>query len=290
MWTPEAGMIGLGDLPGGYFDSRARDVTADGSIVVGHSSSANGNEAFRWTEADGMTGLGSLGGSYFASFATAINPSGTVIVGTSASPNGSEAFRWTESEGMIGLGDLPGGLNTSVAYAVSADGTTVVGQSSASPSSLEAFRWTASTGQRGLGDLGGGLFASLPYDVSADGVAGCRRRSGSRDDGPRVARVSPDGSRPRTGAGHGARCRRLREGGCHRRSFARSVRALGGVRGRGLSTEMRSNNLKQLEYFDKSKRENRGGAALDVRLPSDGGCQTRKNNWQVQGPPALSAS
>ena len=131
----------------------------------------------------------------------------------------------------------------------------------------------------------------LGYDVSADGVAGCRRRSGSRDDDPGVARVSPGGSRPRTGAGHGARCCRAREGGCHRRSFARSVRALGGVRRRGLSTEMRSNNLKQLEFFDKSKRENRGGAALDVRPPSDGGCnKARDHNWQVQAPPALSAS
>jgi hypothetical protein len=44
----------LGDLPDGDTRSFARDVSADGSVVVGLASSAPGMEAFRWTSAGGM--------------------------------------------------------------------------------------------------------------------------------------------------------------------------------------------------------------------------------------------
>ncbi len=49
---------GLGDLAGGAFNSIALGVSADGSIVVGWSSIASGNEAFHWTSGGGMVGLG----------------------------------------------------------------------------------------------------------------------------------------------------------------------------------------------------------------------------------------
>jgi len=51
-WTA-AGMVGLGDLPGGGLDSLAYAASADGSVVVGHSQSDAGIEAFRWTAATG---------------------------------------------------------------------------------------------------------------------------------------------------------------------------------------------------------------------------------------------
>ena len=38
----------LGDLPGGIFDSIARDISDDGTTVVGASQSSNGQEAFVW--------------------------------------------------------------------------------------------------------------------------------------------------------------------------------------------------------------------------------------------------
>ncbi len=34
-WTPSSGITGLGDLPGGPFNSFADDVSSDGSVVVG---------------------------------------------------------------------------------------------------------------------------------------------------------------------------------------------------------------------------------------------------------------
>ena len=64
--SAEAMFMGLGDLPGGRVASFANAVSADGSVVVGHSSSAlalgSAYEAFRWTAADGMIGLGDLPG------------------------------------------------------------------------------------------------------------------------------------------------------------------------------------------------------------------------------------
>ena len=52
----------LGDLPGGAFMSRATAVSADGTTVVGYSTStalnpAGGDEAFRWKDGQ-MIGLG----------------------------------------------------------------------------------------------------------------------------------------------------------------------------------------------------------------------------------------
>ena len=38
-WTEETGIVGLGDLPGGAFESEAEDVSSDGSIIVGQAHS-----------------------------------------------------------------------------------------------------------------------------------------------------------------------------------------------------------------------------------------------------------
>ena len=160
---------GLGVLPGGIINSEASGVSGDGSVVVGTSGSASGNEAFRWTEAGGMVGLGNLpGGS--GSGASGVSGDGSVVVGdgnSSSSP--LEAFRWTEAGGMVGLGFLPGSVLTiSKAIGVSADGSVVVGGGPSS-SGTEAFRWTESGGMVGLGHLPGGFFSSNAFAVSADG-------------------------------------------------------------------------------------------------------------------------
>ena len=144
----------LGVLSGGRYSSTATEVSADGSIIVGHSSSANvtgtyGTEAFRWTESGGMVGLGDLSGGSFGSAATSISADGSIIVGRGSSINGNEAFRWTESGGMVGLGYLPGG-SFSTATSISADGSVIVGQGN-SINGTEAFRWTESEGMVGLG-------------------------------------------------------------------------------------------------------------------------------------------
>jgi probable HAF family extracellular repeat protein len=165
-------MVSLGDLPGGIFQSAAFGVSADGSIVVGQSTSSSGLEAFRWTSGTGMVGLGDLPGGVFSSTAENISADGSVIAGAGnldlVSFTTVEAFRWTEATGMVGLGDLPGGDPLSAADDISANGLVIVGDSF-SASGLEAFRWTNEGGMVGLGDLPGGIFESHAWDVSADG-------------------------------------------------------------------------------------------------------------------------
>jgi probable HAF family extracellular repeat protein len=170
-WTSSSGMVGLGDLPGGKTFCRAYDVSADGSVVIGGSSSTSSGddyEAFRWTADGGMVGLGDLKTGKFNSYGQGVSADGTVVVGTSASASGPEAFRWTQAGGMMALGDLPGGDFCSRAFAVSADGSVVVGRS-ISAAGQEAFRWTKSEGMQGLGDLPGGDFHSCAWAASADG-------------------------------------------------------------------------------------------------------------------------
>ncbi|MCG3125615.1 MAG: hypothetical protein CHACPFDD_00440 [Phycisphaerae bacterium] len=79
LWTPETGMTGLGDLPGGQFQSVAADIN-DSDWVVGWSCSARGCEAFLWTPQNGMIGLGDLtGGPGADSGAGGINERGQVV-------------------------------------------------------------------------------------------------------------------------------------------------------------------------------------------------------------------
>ena len=156
-WTAAAGMVGLGDLPGGGTESYASGASADGSVVVGRGSSASGLEAFRWTAASGMVGLGELPGGLFESRANGVSADGSVIVGFSSTASGREAILWTSAGGMMGIGFLPGHLPAvaqSEAFDVSADGSVVVGRSRTDDiSANEAFVWTQDNGMQSLRDM-----------------------------------------------------------------------------------------------------------------------------------------
>jgi probable HAF family extracellular repeat protein len=153
-------MIGLGDLPGGYYSSSAKDVSADGQVIVGLSSSIYGTEAFCWTESNGIVGIGDFPGGSYDSEAEAISANGNIVVGFGVGTLGREAFRWTESEGMVGLGDLDGGDFRSQAFDVSANGQVIVGISEATYGD-EAFVWDATNGMRSIKDI-------LVYDYGFD--------------------------------------------------------------------------------------------------------------------------
>lgn len=95
-WTAAGGMVGLGDLPGGNFRSEARDVSGDGTRVVGNSSVASGRAAFIWILGGGMVdllawlqnrGVTGLTGWTLTS-ATGISQDGKVIVGSGVNPTG----------------------------------------------------------------------------------------------------------------------------------------------------------------------------------------------------------
>lgn len=88
-------MVGLGDLPGGLHQSGANDVSADGSVIVGASNSANGSEAFVWDATNGMrsvsdvlTGLGVDLTGWTLRAAAAISADATTIVGYGSNPSG----------------------------------------------------------------------------------------------------------------------------------------------------------------------------------------------------------
>ena len=131
MWTAGGGMVGLGDLLGGGFNSTALAVSANGSVIVGNGTAATGNEAFRWTAHDGMVGLGYLHSGDASSYARSISADGSTIIGDS---NGT-AFLWTVATGMIDIKSLllAHGISAvanwqlSVGAAISADGHTIAG-------------------------------------------------------------------------------------------------------------------------------------------------------------------
>ena len=175
-WTNGGGIVGLGDLPGGIFDSRAAAASFDGSVIVGGSLGTAGPEAFHWTQVGGIVGIGLLRGTT-ASMATDVSADGSVIVGisggTSSNPSipysifSGQAFRWTQADGMVGLGSLSAG-SQSGAYGVSEDGTVVVGLSETAEG-IQVFRWTMAGGMMGLGLLPDAT-GSLALDVSSDGL------------------------------------------------------------------------------------------------------------------------
>ena len=138
-WTPSAGMVGLGWLPGGRRLSEAYGISADGSTIVGTSDSAAGSQAMRYTAAEGMVGLGLPAGASYGG-AVAASTNGSVIVGYNNFAGNDHAFRWTTADGMTDLGMLPGD-SFSEATAVSADGSIVVGQSAPDFNQQRAFIW-----------------------------------------------------------------------------------------------------------------------------------------------------
>jgi probable HAF family extracellular repeat protein len=172
-WTRQGGMEGLGDLPGGVFQSFGQGVSADGAVVVGQGSSASGDEAFRWSEGSGIVGLGDLPGGSFRSSAWGTSGDGMVVVGFSdaGNANASGAFRWTQATGMLSLGTT----FFLEARGVSADGSLVVGQRS-----NDAFSWTQTSGFTTLVDSQG-VFHTLrsARDVNSSGnvIVGVGRSS-----------------------------------------------------------------------------------------------------------------
>jgi probable HAF family extracellular repeat protein len=136
-WTQTTGMLGLGYLAGysSSYHSYANDLSADGSVIVGESTSSNGREAFRWTPSTGMVGLGDFAGGPFSSIATATSADGSVVVGTGMVDSGNVAFYWTAETGLLSLQDmlLSYGLNLdgwelTKCIDISGDGKTIVGE------------------------------------------------------------------------------------------------------------------------------------------------------------------
>ncbi len=168
----EPGFQGLGDLPGGTTFSEAYAISADGTSVVGYSSSTSGFQAYRWRKIGGMAGLGDLPGGAFSSIGLGASTNGNVVVGRGLGNNGNEAFRY-EAGNFVALGGtISGGVLGSQASACSSDANVIVGAREIAGFQREACRWVkngASYTLQGLGDLSGGQVFSIANGCSADG-------------------------------------------------------------------------------------------------------------------------
>ena len=180
--TTDAVFQGLGDFPGGSFESFSQNVSADGRFIVGNGQTETGAQAFLWTEASGLTSLGNFAeDSFHESWASDVSADGSVIVGygnPGAGWDDYQGFKWTEETGMVLTGSLNGSAR-STAWGVSADGTVIVGDGG-----QHAFRWSETSGMEDLGTLPG-YTNSRAIDVSDNGLAvtgSCYPASWSREE------------------------------------------------------------------------------------------------------------
>jgi probable HAF family extracellular repeat protein len=165
-------MVGLGDLPGREFSSRAYAISANGKVIVGQSASDRGTEAFRW-ENGVMVGLGVLADDW-SSAAYAVSADGRVVVGLNTPRTGPRTiFRWKDGT-MVRLGPSNiADVEPERTLAVTANGGTVVGTWGGQNG---AFLWDEERGARVLRDVlvnDFGLnvpFLSVANGISADGL------------------------------------------------------------------------------------------------------------------------
>jgi probable HAF family extracellular repeat protein len=172
-WTMSGGFVGLSHLATSDVRSAANDVSADGQVVVGYSSSDDGRtEAFHWSQSTGMIGLGDLPGGAYYSLASAVSGDGKTIVGESSSSEGQIAFRWTNQTGIQSLGALPVDAFGSTATAISGDGKTIAGAvyglDDSVGSTSRMYVWTEGAGIQVVSGLPGASFY-LPRATSFDG-------------------------------------------------------------------------------------------------------------------------
>lgn len=132
LYDAEHGIRGLGGLDGMPAGSWAKDISADGSTVVGWAESASGQQAFLYQDDIGMKALGMLPSRWpTTSEATAVSGDGSIVVGRSE----TQAFIYDAVNGMRPLRDylMDLGLDLSgwwldSATAISDDGLTIVGR------------------------------------------------------------------------------------------------------------------------------------------------------------------
>lgn len=143
-WTETGGFENLGTLATSSFtDSKARAISADGSVVVGQDQLS---QAFRWTSDGGMEWIHDGDSSITSSTADDISADGSVIVGTAMTEFGNVPYRWSSESGTELLDTNPGITGW---FGVSADGSSITGTST----SLGPFLWTVEDGIRSLSDV-----------------------------------------------------------------------------------------------------------------------------------------
>jgi len=189
-WTSQTGMQGIGYTRPGAFYSLATDVSADGRVIVGHSSGPAGVDAFVWRPDTGMQILTPLPGGN-ESYAYAVSGDGSVVVG--ASGDGTQGVIWRDGLPML--------LPTPIAerfhpIAVDNSGNVVVGSIG-----ITNLIWTPGRGTEQLESYLQSFGVQFPigwnmytcYSVSGDGLtfAGSGAVAGSSAQGFVITIPSP---------------------------------------------------------------------------------------------------
>jgi len=161
--------MGLGDIPGGGFESVALGVSPDGSVAVGLSQSVVArSEGFRWE--DGVIeGVGDLPGGILRSQANAASEGGSVVVGSGAdSSSVLQAIRWEDGVLEVLEFIVPPPTAYSAAADITPDGHVIVGSCTDATQNFRAVRWNDGAIEV-LSGIPGGTTESFATAISADG-------------------------------------------------------------------------------------------------------------------------
>lgn len=185
-WTP-AGMVALGDLnpdPSVGYSSIAFDVSADGSVVVGHgypqvAGSLRKTHAFSYSGGS-MTDLGTLGNIFATTSAersAGVSGDGLTVVGDTQLDFGAPRRAFIYKRDSLSVPGTMSDLGTmgegtlSYAEKISGDGSTVVGYATHTSDNAKdrAFRLVSDGVMEDLGTLPNGDIGSWAFDVNYDG-------------------------------------------------------------------------------------------------------------------------
>lgn len=163
--------VPLRDMEGSSRSSFARDISGEGTIVVGTMRTPIGlqTEAFRWTKETGLVGLGDLGSGQVDSGAITISQDGTTIAGYATPEDEHVAIRWSERLRMERVVSSESSIQITAATGVSHDGSVIAtyGPCCSAPGP-DLFRWSEDSGFTLLQHPSGGSPGRV-RDISADG-------------------------------------------------------------------------------------------------------------------------
>ncbi len=185
--APSGVWLGLGSIGtsvSGSSYSFAYAVSADGSAIVGESSTPGGDMGFRWTPGTGMQALAPLPPPFAQrTIGFAVSADGAVVIGRDGYSDAPVLCRWTAAAGGgggVGAAErLEPANDIAEPLACTPNGRAVVGATvTPDANGARAFRWTASRGMQILGapvpnflPPGTPIVASIGTAISANGEA-----------------------------------------------------------------------------------------------------------------------